>query len=170
MTRTRAAVVLLAIYVVTEVVFVTGCVSAQTFVEVFGISKQQLGIFFGTFNVGWLFASLLAGYATDRRGPFATLIAGLAGSLGGIALLAGAANYGMLLAGAIAVSVTTAFAYNANATLLAELHGRCGYFPAQLRLRPVPGSLPPRFEIAEVLNLQALRDAARERRSDAPAS
>ena len=48
--------------------------------------------------------------------------------------------------------------------LLAELHGRCGYFPAHLRMRPVQGSVPPRYEVAEVLNLQALRDAARERR------
>lgn len=50
-------------------------------------------------------------------------------------------------------------------TLLAELHGRCGYFPAHLRMRPVQGSLPPRYEIAEVLDLQALRDEARRKRS-----
>lgn len=49
-------------------------------------------------------------------------------------------------------------------TLLAELHGRMGYFPPVLRLRPVPGSLPPRFEVAEVVNLQAVREEARERR------
>ena len=47
------------------------------------------------------------------------------------------------------------------ALLLAELHGRCGYFPAVLRLRPVPGTTPPQFEVAEILNLQAARDAAR---------
>ena len=29
-------------------------------------------------------------------------------------------------------------------TLLAELHGRCGYFPAHLRLRPVEGSVSNR--------------------------
>lgn len=46
-------------------------------------------------------------------------------------------------------------------TLLAELHGRCGYFPAAVRLRPVPGSMPPRFEVAEVVNLQAVREEAR---------
>lgn len=45
--------------------------------------------------------------------------------------------------------------------LLAELHGRCGYFPAMLRMRPVPNSLPPQFEAAEIINLQAVRDAAR---------
>ena len=49
-------------------------------------------------------------------------------------------------------------------TLLAELHGRCGYFPAHLRLRPVPDAVPPRFEVAEIINLQAVRDAARVRR------
>ncbi len=48
--------------------------------------------------------------------------------------------------------------------LLAELHGRCGYFPAHLRLRPVDGAVPRRYEIAEVLDLQGLRDAARARR------
>ena len=50
------------------------------------------------------------------------------------------------------------------ALVLAELHGRCGYFPAVIRLRPVEGSVPPRFEVAEVLNLQAVRDAARHAR------
>lgn len=51
-----------------------------------------------------------------------------------------------------------------TAALLAELHGRMGYFPPILRLRPLEDSLPPRYEVAEVLNLQALRDAARRRR------
>jgi hypothetical protein len=50
------------------------------------------------------------------------------------------------------------------ATVLAELHGRCGYFPAVVRLRPVEGSLPPRYELAEIINLQAIRDAARQQR------
>ncbi|GAB6273801.1 MAG: hypothetical protein STSR0004_06640 [Peptococcaceae bacterium] len=48
--------------------------------------------------------------------------------------------------------------------LMAHLHGRCGYFPAVLRLRPVEGSLPPQFEVAEVLDLQAIRDRARQNR------
>lgn len=48
--------------------------------------------------------------------------------------------------------------------LLAELHGRCGYFPAHLRLRPVKGSSPPQYEVAEILNLQAIRDQARTKR------
>lgn len=48
--------------------------------------------------------------------------------------------------------------------VLAEIHGRAGYFPAVLRLRPVAGAVPPRYEVAEILNLQAVRDAARSSR------
>jgi len=48
--------------------------------------------------------------------------------------------------------------------VLAELHGRMGYFPTVARLRPIAGTTPPQFEIAEVMNLQAVRDAARSRR------
>ncbi len=60
--------------------------------------------------------------------------------------------------------------------LLAELHGRCGYFPAHLRLRRAGEgnqvgernafgySGPPQFEVAEILDLQAVRDTARRRR------
>jgi len=49
-------------------------------------------------------------------------------------------------------------------TLLAELHGRMGYFPPVVRTRPAPNSLPPRYQVAEVLNLQKVRDQARKRR------
>lgn len=38
-----------------------------------------------------------------------------------------------------------------SALLMAELHGRMGYFPPIIRLRPIPGSLPPRYEVAEVV-------------------
>jgi hypothetical protein len=50
------------------------------------------------------------------------------------------------------------------ALLLAELHGRMGYFPAVLRTRPVEGATPRRYEVAELLDLQATREAARRRR------
>lgn len=50
------------------------------------------------------------------------------------------------------------------ALVLAELHGRAGYFPAVLRLRPIAGSTPPQFEVAEILNLQYIRDTNRQRR------
>jgi hypothetical protein len=49
------------------------------------------------------------------------------------------------------------------AAVLAEIHGRAGHFPPVLRLRPVAGSVQ-RFEVAEVLDLQALRDEARKLR------
>lgn len=55
--------------------------------------------------------------------------------------------------------------YNyAAALVLAELHGRMGYFPAVLRLRSVAEGTTPRFEVAEILNLQAARETARGRR------
>ncbi len=49
--------------------------------------------------------------------------------------------------------------------LLANLHGRMGYFPHVVRTRPVEGSIPRRFEIAEILDLQALRAASRAART-----
>jgi len=56
-------------------------------------------------------------------------------------------------------------AYNFIAVLLlAELHGRMGYFPAHLRLRPMPHVATTRFEVAEIMDLQAVRNAARRRR------
>lgn len=47
--------------------------------------------------------------------------------------------------------------------LLAELHGRIGHFPALIRLRPKLGAVTS-YEVAELLNLQAIREAARRRR------
>jgi len=47
--------------------------------------------------------------------------------------------------------------------LLAELHGRIGHFPTLIRLRPKPGPVTS-YEVAELLNLQTIREAARERR------
>lgn len=47
--------------------------------------------------------------------------------------------------------------------LLAELHGRIGHFPSLIRLRPKSGPLPD-YEVAELLNLQTIREAARKRR------
>ena len=54
--------------------------------------------------------------------------------------------------------------------LIAELHGRMGYFPPCIRMRPVVGPdgqrvVPPRFEVAEILNLQEIRDRARRLRT-----
>ena len=50
------------------------------------------------------------------------------------------------------------------AMLLAHLHGRMGYFPPVARLRPVTGAVPTRFEVAEILDLNDERDAARRMR------
>jgi hypothetical protein len=47
--------------------------------------------------------------------------------------------------------------------LLAELHGRIGHFPALIRLRPKSGPFTA-YEVAELLNLQAVREASRTRR------
>ncbi len=47
--------------------------------------------------------------------------------------------------------------------LLSELHGRIGHFPALVRLRPCPHCNPVVYAVAELINLQALRDAARGR-------
>lgn len=50
------------------------------------------------------------------------------------------------------------------AVTLAELNGRMGYFPSIVRLKPVPDAAPPRFQLAEIVNLQAVRDRARQER------
>lgn len=54
----------------------------------------------------------------------------------------------------------------AAAALLAELHGRMGHFPSIIWLRPVPDRAFPGFQVAEVVNLQNVRDLARTRRTD----
>jgi hypothetical protein len=48
--------------------------------------------------------------------------------------------------------------------LLAELHGRIGHFPTLIRLRPKAGPITS-FEVAELLNLQTVRENARKQRS-----
>jgi len=50
------------------------------------------------------------------------------------------------------------------AALLAELHGRIGHFPPVVRTRPVANTLPRRYEVAEILDLQAIREVARRGR------
>ncbi len=50
----------------------------------------------------------------------------------------------------------------AAAVLIAELHGRMGYFPPVVRLKQE--GTPPRFVVAEVINLANVRNAARQRR------
>jgi hypothetical protein len=50
------------------------------------------------------------------------------------------------------------------AVVLAELHGRTGYFPTIVRLRPLPNATPPMFAVAELMDLQRTRNESRERR------
>lgn len=47
------------------------------------------------------------------------------------------------------------------ALVLAEVHGRSGGFPPVVRLRPAPSSVLRRYEVAELLDLQGLREHAR---------
>lgn len=48
--------------------------------------------------------------------------------------------------------------------LIAEIHGRTGYFPATIRIRPVADAIARQYEMAEILDLQDLRNSARKRR------
>jgi len=48
--------------------------------------------------------------------------------------------------------------------IVAEIHGRAGYFVPIVRLSPRPNTMPPVFEVAEVLDLATQREAARGRR------
>ena len=63
------------------------------------------------------------------------------------------------------VAILPSLNYSA-AALLAELHGRTGHFPTIVRLRPAPDSLVPRFDVAEIINLQSVREEARTKRTD----
>jgi len=56
------------------------------------------------------------------------------------------------------------------AVVLAELHGRMGYFPPVLRLRPMEGTVPLRYEVAEIISLQHVRNGARQRGTCSPHS
>ena len=53
------------------------------------------------------------------------------------------------------------------AALLAVLHGRIGHFPAVARLTRAPGPVA-RFAVAEIVNLQELREESRHNRQDGP--
>ena len=50
------------------------------------------------------------------------------------------------------------------ALILAELHGKMGHFPSIIRLREAENSTHARYEIAEVINLQNIRNSARSTR------
>jgi hypothetical protein len=48
--------------------------------------------------------------------------------------------------------------------VLAELHGRLGYFPDVVRLRPASTASNEKFEVAEILNLREVRHNSRDKR------
>jgi len=48
------------------------------------------------------------------------------------------------------------------AGILAELHGRMGYFPPVIRMRPIAGTIPLKFEVAEIVLLQSIRENSRK--------
>ncbi|MDW8293596.1 MAG: CRISPR-associated protein Csx15 [Anaerolineae bacterium] len=52
----------------------------------------------------------------------------------------------------------------AAVALIAELHGRAGHFPAVLRMKQVKDSAATTFAIAELVQLQEVRNTARLRR------
>ncbi len=56
------------------------------------------------------------------------------------------------------------------AIVLSELHGRIGYFPCIIRQKPVSKEGPQRFEIAEIVDLQNIRNQARQTRNSFPKS
>lgn len=49
--------------------------------------------------------------------------------------------------------------------LMADLHGRMGYSPACVRVSAIEGTIPTRYEVVELLNLQGQREGARQRRT-----
>jgi hypothetical protein len=50
------------------------------------------------------------------------------------------------------------------AVLLAHLHGRMGHFPTMIRLCPARDAQPLRFDVAELIDLQTVRQNVRSRR------
>lgn len=51
-----------------------------------------------------------------------------------------------------------------TAVLLAEIHARTGHFPAIIRLRPNDSDPLTTYEVAEIINLQAIRNQDRAAR------
>lgn len=48
--------------------------------------------------------------------------------------------------------------------LLAEMHGRLGYFPDVVHLRPASAASKEKYEVAEIMSLRAVRHSSREKR------
>jgi len=52
----------------------------------------------------------------------------------------------------------------ACSVILAKLHGRLGYFPDVVRLRPASSGGGEKFEVAEIINLREVRHSSRDKR------
>jgi hypothetical protein len=50
------------------------------------------------------------------------------------------------------------------AMILTVLHGHLGHFPAVIRLRPIENVVPTEYEVAEIIDLQQVRDVYRKQR------
>ncbi|NTW83328.1 MAG: hypothetical protein HGB36_08180 [Chlorobiaceae bacterium] len=48
--------------------------------------------------------------------------------------------------------------------ILADLHGRLGYFPDVVHLRPAQSASAEKYEVAEIMSLREVRHASREKR------
>ncbi len=48
--------------------------------------------------------------------------------------------------------------------VLAEIHGRLGYFPDVVHLRPSSAVTGEKFEVAEIMNLRQVRHSSRDKR------
>jgi predicted HTH transcriptional regulator len=53
----------------------------------------------------------------------------------------------------------------AAAAVLADLHGRIGHFPPVIRVRSLDQASPVVYEVAEIINLQAIREESRKTRN-----
>ena len=51
---------------------------------------------------------------------------------------------------------------SAAAVVVGELHGRMGHFPTIIRMKKAEGSIPPVYNVEEIIDLQAVRDEARK--------
>ena len=49
---------------------------------------------------------------------------------------------------------------------MVELHGRMGYFPPILRLRPEKVNVLTRYVVSEIIDLQSIREVARSERKE----
>lgn len=53
---------------------------------------------------------------------------------------------------------------SAAVLVLAELHGRCGYYPPHIRLKKATDSMPPHYVLAEIMDVTKQREMARQKR------